>query len=116
MVTKSLDRPTFYIAIALYESISSDPDSQKLYQERFILIKAISLDEAREKALEFTKQQECSYKNEVGSTITWSLKRIVDVASVLYEDFEDGTELYARHFRNYEAYYSFEPLLSGEQF
>lgn len=115
MTNKSIDQQSFYIAIALYESTSSDPDDRNLYEECFMLIKATSLDEARGKALELTKQQECNYKNEAGSTITWSLKHIVDVADVLNEGFEDGTELYARHFRNYEAYYSFEPLLSGEE-
>jgi hypothetical protein len=60
-----------------------------------------------------------SYTNENGETITWSLQQVVDVNSVLDNDFdssEDIVDLYARHFRNYEAYHSFEPLLSQEQF
>jgi len=62
-------------------------------------------------------KEEVRYPNEDKEIITWSLKQIVDVNSVLYDDFDDsndGVELYARHFRNYEAYRSFEPLLSGE--
>jgi hypothetical protein len=46
------------------------------------------------------------------------LQQVVDVNSVLDDDFdaaEDGVDLYARHFRNYDAYQSFEPLLSKEQ-
>jgi len=42
------------------------------------------------------------YPNEDKEIITWSLKQIVDVNSVLYDDFDDsndGVELYARHFR-----------------
>ena len=56
MAAKSIEGQSFYIAIALYESTSPNPDYQKLYEECFILIKATSLDEAREKALEVTKQ------------------------------------------------------------
>ncbi|MDF5711172.1 MAG: hypothetical protein PUP90_26750 [Nostoc sp. S4] len=59
-----------------------------------------------------------SYKNENGETITWSLKQVIDVNSVLDDDFNlanNGVDLYARNFRNYEAYYSFEPFLSQEQ-
>ena len=114
MVIKSSERQSYYIAIALYESTSSNPEDRMLYEECFVLIKATSLEQAKDKAWELSRRQESSYKNEAGSTIAWSLKHIVDVASVLDEGFEDGTELYARHFRNYEAYCSFEPLLSDE--
>ena len=60
-----------------------------------------------------------SYTNENGETITWSLQQVGDVNSVLNDDFnssEDGVDLYSIHFRNYETYQSFEPLLSQEQF
>ena len=75
----------------------------------------MSLEQAREKALKYAKHQENSYRNIYKDTITWSLKHIIDVALVLDDSFDNGTELYARHFRNYQAYCSFEPLLSGEQ-
>ena len=113
MITKSSERQSFYIAIALYESTSSNPEDRMLYEECFVLIKATSLEQAEDRAWELGKQRETSYQNEAGSTIAWSLKHIVDVASVLDEGFEDGTELYARYFRNYQAYCSFEPLISG---
>ncbi|WP_420759278.1 DUF4288 domain-containing protein [Nostoc sp. CALU 546] len=110
---------SFYIAVVLYESSSNAPDYQPLYQECFVLLKASSLEKAQEKARIYAKKEEVSYKNEDGETITWSLKQVVDVNSVLYDDFDstsDGVDLYARHFRNYEAYHSFEPFLSEEEF
>ncbi len=120
METKSVKKAeSFYIAIILYKSSSDKPDYQSLYQESFILIKAASLKEAKAKALNHGKNESVSYTNENGETITWSLEQVVDVNSVLYDDFdssEDIVDLYARHFRNYEAYQSFEPLLSQEQF
>ncbi|MEH2392062.1 MAG: hypothetical protein V7K21_10550 [Nostoc sp.] len=66
-----------------------------------------------------SKNESVSYTNENEETITWSLQQVVDVNSVLDDDFdssEDIVDLYARHFRNYKAYQSFEPLLSKEQF
>lgn len=110
---------SLYIAILLYKSSSDKPDYQPLYQESFVLIKATSLESAKEKALNHGKNESVSYTNENGETIAWSLQQVVDVNSVLYDDFdssEDGVDLYARHFRNYDAYHSFEPLLSKEQF
>lgn len=90
-----------------------------MYQESFVLIKAASLEEAKAKALNHGKNETVSYTKENGETITWSLQQVVDVNSVLDDDFdssEDIVDLYARHFRNYEAYQSCEPLLSQEQF
>ncbi|MGL4617623.1 DUF4288 domain-containing protein [Chroococcidiopsis sp.] len=106
---------SLYIAVILFESSSSAPNDRPLYEECFILIQANSLEEAREKALLYSRQQECSYQNQDNDTITWTCKQIIDVNSVLYDDFDDITEIYARHFRNYEAYCQFEPFLSSEE-
>lgn len=110
-----MNQQSFYIAIALYESTSSDSEKSQLYEECTILIKAASLEQAREKTLKYAKHQEISYRNVYQDIITWSLKHIIDVTLVLDDNFDDGTELYTRHFRNYQAYYTFEPFLSSEQ-
>lgn len=110
---------SLYIALILFESSSNVPDRKPLYQECFVLIKANSLEEAKEKTLVYGREQEGSYQNENKEIITWSLKHVVDVNYILYDEFKNdlnnGTELYARHFRNYQAYCLFEPLLSGEE-
>jgi hypothetical protein len=103
-----------FIAVILYEASSNELPNQPLYEESFVLIKAASLDEARTKALSYAQQSETSYRNERDETITWSLKRIIDVSPILSDFFEEGAELYSRHFRNYEAYCAFEPMLLGE--
>ncbi|MHC5824220.1 MAG: DUF4288 domain-containing protein [Nostoc sp.] len=119
MKTESANKAeSFYIAIILYKSSLSEDDYQPLYQESFVLIKAASLEEAKAKALNHGKNESVSYTNENGETITWFLQQVVDVNSVLYDDLDssdDIVDLYARHFRNYDAYQLFEPLLSKEQ-
>ncbi|MBD2308167.1 DUF4288 domain-containing protein [Chroococcidiopsis sp. FACHB-1243] len=114
-VDRDIKEASFYIAVVLFESSSSAPNNRPLYEECFILIQANSLEEAREKALLYSRQQGCSYQNQYNDTITWTCKQIIDVNSVLYDDFSDVTEIYARHFRNYEAYCQFEPYLSSEE-
>jgi hypothetical protein len=104
----------FYIAIILYESNSDISGYLPLYQECFVLIKATSIEEAQEKALAHGNQEQVTYQNENQEIITWSLKQVIDVNPVLDDELDDGSELYARHFRNYQAYCGFEPLLSGE--
>lgn len=103
---------SLYIGIILYKSSSDKPDYQPLYQESFVLVKASSLDLAKEKALKHGNNENVSDTNENGEVITWSLQQVIDVNSVLDDDFdssEDCVDLYARHFRNYEVYQSFEP-------
>jgi hypothetical protein len=106
--------PSLYVAVLLYESASAAPGYLPLYEECFVLIKAGSPEEACEKALHHARCREVSYQNEKKETIRWSLKQVVDVSPALDDSLDDGSEIYARHFRNHEAYRSFEPLLSGE--
>jgi hypothetical protein len=110
------DKPElgYYIAVILYESSSETPGYKPLYQESFVLIKAASEEEAKVKAQAHGAKEETSYLNENQETITWSLKQLIDVTPVLDERLDDGTELYVRHFRNYDAYREFEPLLGGK--
>lgn len=61
---------SFYIAIIIYKSSSTQPDYQPLYQESFVLIKATSLEDAKAKALNYGKNESVSYTNENGETIT----------------------------------------------
>ncbi len=106
--------PAFYIAVILYESSSDAPEYMPLYEESFVLIKATSEEEAWAKAQNYGKGEEVSYPNENREMISWSLKQVIDVTPVLAEKFDDGSELYSRYFRDYNAYRAFEPLLSGE--
>lgn len=45
--------------------------------------------------------------------VRWSLVKTVDVAPVLEEGCGDGSELYARHSRDFAAYRRFEPAFEG---
>lgn len=99
----------YYIAIIVYKSIEDRPnDKDVLYQECFTFIKASCLEEAEEKALNYGKTQEHSYKNAYGNTVTWKMIEIVDVNTLLYNDvFDDLTDFHARFFTDYEAYKKF---------
>jgi hypothetical protein len=110
---KEVQKLTFYIAVVVYESSSDAPGYQKLFEENYVLVKASSDEDARQKALQLAQKGKQTYKNEYQESITWTLKHIVDVSPVLSENFEHGAELYTRFFRNYPAYVAFEPFFSG---
>ncbi|GAQ00132.1 DUF4288 domain-containing protein [Leptolyngbya sp. NIES-2104] len=103
-----------YMAIVLYESSCSASDYKPLYEECWTIIEADSEEHARQKAHTHAQQAQHSYENQFAEMITVTFKQIVDVAPLLNDVVEDGAELYARFFRNYQAYCQFEPLLGGE--
>lgn len=84
-----------------------------MYQESFVLIQASNEEEARRLALEHANQFCIRYEHADGETIEWSLKHIIDVNRTLDDELKHGAELYARHFKDYETYRHFEPLLAG---
>lgn len=96
----------YYIAVVLSESSPNTPGNRPLYEESFMLVKASSLAEARDKAAE-QSPAEHSYENVLGNTVTWS-SEVVEVGEVLHDTFEDGSEIYARFFRNGAAYRALE--------
>jgi Domain of unknown function (DUF4288) len=102
-----------YATLLLYASSSSAAGYEPLFEETVTLIRATSTEHATQKALEFARSRQTSYENEQGETITWSLKHLIDVSEI-NDPLDDGAEIYTRHFRNYEAYRAFEPMLSGE--
>ncbi|MGI8310131.1 DUF4288 domain-containing protein [Saccharopolyspora hattusasensis] len=104
----------YYVAVLVLEATSDAADHKPLYEESFVLLKAESEEEAKEKAAEHGKQQETSYQNENHELITWKLKQIIEVKPLEDATFDDGTELYSRFFRNYQAYSSSEPLTEEE--
>lgn len=108
-------QPQRYIAIVLYESSSSAPDYKPLYEECWTLVEATSEQHARQKVHDLAIHDQTTYQNKFGDTIQNTLKQIVDVAPLVDDSLQDGTTLYARHFRNYRAYAEMEPLISGEE-
>lgn len=110
----SEERPRpFYIAVLLYESTSESGDKAPMYEESFVLLQAANEEEARARAVEHGRRQQTQYENAERQTVRQSFKHVVDVSPVLSDELKDGAELYARHFKNYDAYHAFEPLLGG---
>ncbi|MEV0711601.1 DUF4288 domain-containing protein [Nocardia aurea] len=103
---------TPFVAVLLYESTSDAADYEVMYQEDFVLLYAESEEAARKLALDKAKEQECTYQNGQGETITLSLKHVIDVASAVSDDLTAGGDLYTRHFRDYASYRRMEPLLN----
>jgi Domain of unknown function (DUF4288) len=106
-----------FVAIVIFKSESDNPNYIPLYEETISLVDAQTLDEAEKKVQMYAKSYQTSFQNKEGQTISWKAHKIVDVNQVLADEVETNepvTELYSRHFRNYEAYQTFETLISKE--
>lgn len=106
------DSSSPYAAVLLYEIACAGPGATPLYEETVTLIWARSKDEAESKAHNYGETRECVYKNEDEENVEVSLKRVLDVSEIT-DNLGETADIYTRHFRNYDAYQSFEPLLGG---
>jgi uncharacterized alkaline shock family protein YloU len=97
-----------YIAVFISECTVENSNINTLYQECFTLIKASSLEEAKQKAIDHANNTvNVSYANEYGKTVTWVVKQIIEVTNTLEDKFDlyaDAVDLYVRGFEDYEAY------------
>lgn len=110
-----MDRRSFYIAVILSELSSTAEDYEPLCEESFVLISAASQAEALDKAKEHARARKDEYENVLGDPVSWS-PTLVELGDSLVDSFEDGSEFYARFFRNRRAYdqLGFESFVKSE--
>ncbi len=102
-MTTDSHNQSLYVVVLLLESTISQPDYEPLYEERFLLIKADSEEDAMKKAIQQSNQP-LIYQNQYSETVTWTFKEVVEAKEVNIDKLVDGTEIFARFFQNYEAY------------
>ncbi|MFW5443797.1 MAG: DUF4288 domain-containing protein [Methylococcaceae bacterium] len=100
----------YHVAVILYKSSSDSRDYVPLYEECITLIKANNEVEAKEKVEELTNSRATTFKNQEGQEISWSLHKIIDINPMLEDTLGETTEVYARHFKDIDAYNAFETL------
>ncbi|MGW0178226.1 DUF4288 domain-containing protein [Nocardia sp. NPDC003345] len=103
-----------YIAITLFEFTSDAPDHVPLYREDVTLLYADSEAQARELAEENFRSDGETYTSAAGYNVTVTPTAVIDVVAALIDDLSEGGDLYARHFRDFEAYSKWEPMLNDD--
>lgn len=102
-----------YAALILQKAVTADSSNPPLYEETVMLVEAATPSEAISRAETIASARQPRYSNPAGQLVTWSLERVVDVAPVI-DALGDGAEIYSRHFRNFDDYVKFEPLMQRE--
>lgn len=76
-----------------------------LFEDQIVVVRAASIDEARQKAEREAKQREPRdrYKSATGDKISWRFKEILDGNELLDATIGDGTEIYYAYLKPEEA-------------
>lgn len=101
-----------YVAVVIIERVLEA--ELPLFEERVRLVRASSEEEARAVAAKHVSEP-LVYESEAGEAIKWQLKEVVDVSPVLDMSLDEVTDIYARHFHDWDAYAQFEVMRRGER-
>lgn len=111
-MTNESGAQSWFAGIVITRSHSDSPSYSPMFEESVILVLASQCDEAGAEVRRIATSRLASFKNEAGELIEWSLERVVDVRQLDGPPVH-GSEVYSRHFRDFDAYQAFEPMLSG---
>ena len=100
----------YYAALLLFKATVED-GGPPLYEESVFVVDAATPAEARRAAEQIGQAGQHTYKNVDGKTVSRSLDRVVDVAPIPGDRLGHGSEIYSRHFSNFEDYKRFESLI-----
>lgn len=89
----------------LFRSFHAKPreDDLLLWEERIIVIKAPSQDDAERLAREFALKQEIEYEVLGGDTLTWVFDSVFDVCEIEGDIVDSGTEVFSQYMKESEV-------------
>jgi hypothetical protein len=88
----------WFAARLLFESKLS-AESGDLFEERLVLVRSGSAEDARKKAVKIGASSGEEYQNIDGETVSWTFTEILDLVELIDATIGDGSEVY-HHFLN----------------
>jgi Domain of unknown function (DUF4288) len=94
----------WFTASLLYKSRHPDhPQSEFLWEESIVLIRASSEEEARREAERIGKDGEHDYVAAAGNLVHWTFEQVESVQAILDDALNHGTEVFSRFLRASEV-------------
>jgi hypothetical protein len=94
----------WYSVSLLFESVhNGQPQPDALWEEKIVLVKANSEEDARRQADQLGKAEEHSYTSAAGDQVQWTYRRIERVYEIDAQTLQAGTELFSRFLRGSEV-------------
>jgi hypothetical protein len=81
----------------LFEAVDVETERPRTWEDRLLLIRARTSEEAVDKAMRKGRESEHEYVAAEGNRVRWRFRTIGDVQPVLDERIEDGTEVYSSY-------------------
>jgi hypothetical protein len=104
----------FGVNIFLKGECATRATDETLWEERVVLIQALSKHEARARAEQIGRESECQYVSGTGELIEWKFVTVERVHQIEGEDLDPGTEVFSRFLRATEAESLLKPFEEGE--
>jgi hypothetical protein len=101
--------PLYSVSLLLKSVHSTKPDASPLWEERIVLVKASSEDDAKNEGLRIGKNAEHEYpvvdneNKSASDTVRWIFVQIERVYQIENEGLKNGTELFSRYLRDSEV-------------
>ena len=86
----------FWYLVRILMRCSANFDNEALFSEEFVLVRAVSYEEAYGKAEAKSVGLSHSYQNDVKGEVRWIFESILEVKRIMSDDIGDGCEIYAR--------------------
>lgn len=67
---------------------------EKLFEDRIVLVRAVSDADALRRAKKFGKEAQHQYKNVHGKKVIWKFRKVMDVVELLDDPLKEGSEVY----------------------
>lgn len=85
----------FGIKLLFRAEHADEHEDEVLYQESVLLVSADDEDKAKEKAINWSTNEELSYSNVYGKQVKWKFIKMVDVYQLPEAEIKDCTEVYS---------------------
>ncbi len=94
--------PLYSVSLLFKSEHAKKPDTDPLWEERIVLVKANSEEDAKRDGLRIGKQAEHEYAV-IGDTVRWTFVQNERVYQIEDENLKNGTELFSRFLRDSEV-------------
>jgi Domain of unknown function (DUF4288) len=85
----------WFSALLVLEATHPDePPGRPLFEQRIVLVRAATEEDARTKAAARGRAAEHTYVNPYGNRVAWVFREVLHVVELLDDTIADGTEVY----------------------
>jgi hypothetical protein len=92
-----VSKNSWFAARLLFESKHPDePESEKVFEDRIVLLAADDEDEAEDQAKNLGSKSREEYRNQFGDRVLWEFVEVLDLMPIYADEIGHGSEVYSQ--------------------